>query len=134
VITLVFSAPRSWVSRVIRWLINSPVSHVAVLYLDETMDLHVILEANTCGYSLTAWEVWIRRNQVVRTINVEADLNAGLRTVVRCMGQENAFWRRFGRKACSEVAVKILQAGGCPRVRTAIPESTSPADLLQLLS
>lgn len=155
-VTLLFSTSKGLLSGVIRWVLQSTVSHVAVLYRDQTMDLQVVLEANERGYTLTAYDVWLRRNKLVRSIHVNADLNAGLRAVARSMGEDYDYGGLFGmafvllgrrlkriwsnpfqsRKAlfCSEAAVKILQAGGCADVRNAVPETTSPEDLLQLLS
>jgi len=155
-ITLLFSTSRSPVSRIIRWLTQSTVSHVAVLYRDEALDMQVVLEASTHGYTLTAYEVWLRRNRLVRSITADADLLAGLRKVAHEMGEEYDYGGLFGmvfvllgrrlkrtwhnplqsNRAlfCSEAVVKILQAGGCQRARDVVPETTSPEDLLQLLS
>ena len=147
-----------WVSKLIARCTKAKVSHAYVVFNDpDSFFGNMVFEAAWCGFRSTSRLALTRgTTRIVREIPVDVDPSAAFDVCERWtdtpydyMGLFGEAWvqvgRLFGRRwknpfagahhmFCSEACVYVLAACGDPRVAGLDARSTSPEDLLEVLS
>ena len=152
---ILFSRTNKLVSRTIRLLTRSRISHTAISYLDHVLNQRIVLEADLSGYRLIPLNLFLRENKLVREIEIDHDLSTGLSQIANYLGSSYDFSGLFGgvfvllgkwlgrawknpfqnphAMFCSEAIVIILQNSNYPGSERLVAANTSPADLLIFL-
>jgi hypothetical protein len=76
-----FSTKGGWLSRGIRWITGSRVSHCFVVYRCDVFGQEMVLEASGCGFRIISWRRWDRANRLVALYRLdlpEEDLRGAL--------------------------------------------------------
>jgi len=152
---IVFTASNSWLSRTIRFITRSKVSHVAFVYYDKAFKKEMVLEAISTGFHIRTLERMLEDCVIVESFDLPQEeevlvvLSSWLDTPYDyggLLGQAfvqiaRIFRRRIrnpfaSKKAffCSEIAVSLLQAIKYPGSEILIPENTDPQSLLRFLN
>jgi hypothetical protein len=157
VIRFGFSTSNWWVSRLIRWVTRSRVSHAFILIENEPILGDIVLEAAAIGFRIsTKTMLTSGTTTIFQLVDPVLPLESAVQTAVAWLGERYnyeglfgeawvALWRRFGRRVknplrnsrsmfCSEAVVYILQAAHYPEADALDPQSTSPEDLLVYLN
>lgn len=142
-----FSTTNSWVSRSIRWVTGSSVSHAYIEF--EWLGRPFIMDADWSGVRIVPREKF--RDQVVALIPVQVDLHLAFDFVgdrYDYGGLLGMGWVILGRflkrkwrnpfanaraRFCSEMIVHMLQRAHYPGSGSLDPSTTSPQDLLEFL-
>lgn len=152
-ITIGFSTTDKLISRIIRWATNSPVSHTFVLF--DVYGIPMVLEAAFEETRLKPYAYFTNGNNIVATFDVVCSDEAikmlllNLSTPYDFGGLFGFFFVQVGRFLrqkwhnpwdnrqalfCSELITGWLKAQNYPGSEELEPKSTSPNDLLILLS
>lgn len=148
-----FSTSNNPISRFIRWVTKSQVSHTWLLV--DFLDMPVVLEAGIRGFYPTPASVFWKKNKVVCVSTVDFPLDDGLHAIGKWLGTKYDVAGLIGGMAvvagrwlkrkwnnpvegasalfCSEVVVRMLQAAEFPGADTLDPDDTTPEDLLDFL-
>jgi len=153
-ITVGFSTSSDWISRAIRWITRSRVSH-AWLCL-EWYGMLFIIHATVGGVKVTPRSKWESgHNKIVGEFRPKADVTEGVKHALSFLDEEYdyvgilgyifvVFWKRWFNKkiknilarpnamVCSEFLVHLADKGGIPEWRELDPERTTPKDLLEI--
>jgi len=150
-----FSTTDRILSRFIRWVSGSRVSHAWIVLPDPNFGCDMVLEAHETGFRLVPWDEWIDGEVIIKILPAPCDLSAGLKDIARFIGRPYdvgglfgmaivLIGRRFKKKwknplrstwsvFCSEAVVRILQASDFEPARDLDPETIGPEGLLNLL-
>jgi hypothetical protein len=149
-ITVGFSTTNKLVSRFIRWVTRSPVSHAFIIF-DTPSFGRVVMQAEAWAYEVRPWPLWQQENILVAEFEtIGPDLSPSIMSLApQYLGLKydwrGAFlaglWRWFGRwlrgkfnsphrLMCSEALLRILQHAGYGSVAHFDAEVTSPRRLL----
>lgn len=151
-----FSTTNKWLSRIVRYFTKSKVSHCFLVFMDDTLEREMILEADLKGIIMVPFDQFTRRNKIVAILDPKVDLKPGLLDLIDALGTNydvggliGGAWVSIGRwfrqkwsnpfnnknaLFCSEAIVLALQAVNHPGSETLVPEDTTPQDLLDLLA
>ena len=149
-----FSRQRALVSRLIRWVTRSKVSHAGVVYYDETLGHPMVMHAIASGFQVSPLVVFRQHSEIVATYeakdqpallhairDISLDLGegydykaiAGFFWVILLKRWLRVKWRNPVRDShrmfCSEAVARILQQMPGSGWQ-GDPETTSPEDLL----
>lgn len=147
-----FSTTNAPLSRLIRWLTKSAVSHTWLVYYDEDFGQDMVLEATLTGVRLVPYDVFKRHNKLVTEVRpVTVPLQAGLAEVGRWLGAHYDFggllgmavvllgrslkrrWRNPLRSSramfCSELVAVALKASKYPGTDSWVPSQVDPDTL-----
>ncbi len=155
-ITIGFSTTRLLSSRVIRWATRSSCSHAFIAFDDRSLNMRMVMQAESWGFELRPWDRWIRHNTLVAEFRPTGPpLESALQVIARRLGTKfdyrSAFtiglkslvqsWSRNRftlnlnhspwKLTCSEAVVRFLKHGGYAAVKKSDPETTSPGELLK---
>jgi|SRR5688572_25271971 hypothetical protein len=132
-----FSTTGGWLSRMIRRLTGSKVSHCIVVYRSDVFGQEMVLEACGNGFRMISWRRWDRANKLVALYRVdlpEEKLRAGMQRLADRLGDSYdtpslfgfALHRTFRLKSvpfnsraklvCSEALALFLHWCGLPIV------------------
>lgn len=149
-ITVGFSTTNKLISRVIRWVTRSPVSHAFVIF-DTPSFGRVVMQAEAWAYEVRPWHLWQQQNTLVAEFEPTGpDLAPSIIDLApKYLGRDYdwkaallaGLWRWFGRwlrgrfnnpyrLMCSEATIRILQHAGYSSVGHFDAEVTSPKRLL----
>jgi hypothetical protein len=152
-----FSTCRSClISRLIRWVTQSQVSHTWLLLKEGPLSVPVVLEAVMGqGFRLVPFRVFETGNTIVATIDPVVPIEDGVREALDWLGESYDLRGMFGEAVvmlgrrlhrrwhnpffsshtmfCSEAVVRTLQSAHYPGTSTLNAVSTSPQDLLDFL-
>lgn len=149
---LIGFSTRKWnpLSMLIRWVTGSKFSHAWLLF--DVMGVKQVLEATEWGYRLMSWELFQKKNLIVKTIDPQWDLTPGVKKALTLLGTPYDFFALLGmlfvvigRKLkkrlnnpfantthnlfCSEAVVDVCQWAGMPAMEGLDPERIGPEDL-----
>jgi hypothetical protein len=136
-------------SKLIRWVTRGKSSHAWLRYYDETLQMHMVIQAELEGYETIPWKRWLKKNKLIAAYEpTEVNLTGGLRHIAQYLGADydlrSALWvglkRWFGKKfrralhsptklMCSEAVARALQHAQVECVKDVNPELVSPAEL-----
>lgn len=157
-ITVGFSTSNAIVSKLIRWITRSKVSHAWIAYDDQTLGMRMVMQAEAWGFEVRPLKRWVKENKLVAEfVPVGDDLHSSFHYIAKKLGTKYdyksalltglKFWvnrwfkiiksRSFkapNKLMCSEAVVRFLQHGGYKTVDGLDPELTSPGELLKLIS
>ena len=148
-IQIVFTASHSWVSRAIRWLTHSPVSHVAIGGL-KLAGVEVLLHASLGGVQITHLSRFYANRTLYLAFRVQDDAPHDLPGAVRSLGEHYDYVGLLGHllrlmaaylgwsikrpltsptaMVCSELVARL----GLQSFAMLDPEKTEPKDLLAI--
>jgi len=151
-INVCFSTTDSLISKIVRWITRSEVSHCMITYRDETFDRVMVLEADWFGFSNVPWSVWKRKNTLLERHSIikvdEQKTTISLSKLVDYLGSGydykgiislslRRFLKRFknpfqssSKLFCSESVVMFLEDFG---VVSDDCSSYTPQDVLELV-
>lgn len=150
-----FSKTNHWLSRAIRFVTRSPVSHVFFIFFDPTLGDVFVLEAANTGMVVTPLALFKSKNEIVKVVfpeppipNTIKFLGTRLGTKYDYSGLLGSLWVQIGHwfkqrwhnplassKAlfCSEAVVEALQSVDYPKTRGLDASATTPKDLYEIL-
>ncbi len=64
-ISVVFTTSNSLISRLIRWYLGTPYSHVALIVESESIGRSLVYEANWSGVVFKNMPTWAKKNEVI---------------------------------------------------------------------
>jgi hypothetical protein len=150
--TLIFSTTGKLLSRIIRRLTRSQVSHVAIG--TSMQGVPVIIEATTFGVRIYPRKRWERGKKIVAEARFYPDLSGSIAHAIEHVGDRYDYTnligylvvlpaRWLGRKiknpfaspkalVCSELALHLDHEHRIPEWEGLDPETTTPEDLLRL--
>lgn len=142
-------------SRLIRWVTRSDVSHVCVVDTAGIYGRSLVLEAHEDGFRAVTLSTFLQQNKLIRCYVPATDLSLSVHLLVDSLGRPYDFgglvgclWVLLGRAFnrtwanpwqdqraffCSEALTDFLKKLGHPGFEKAIPSSTTPEDLCTLL-
>lgn len=152
-IVIGFSTTKKIISRIIRWISKSKVSHAWIGFYDETLEMKMVMQAEMTGYEVIPISRWKRKNilkyvftsdslplhdgllYIAKYLGVEYDFLSALKT-----GLKRWFKKLFKRPLqspkklmCSESVTLALQKAGAKCVYNVNTEMISPGELLKLV-
>ena len=157
--SLVFTTSAHWLSRVIRWMTASEVSHVAIgtEIFGEPVLIHSALDGETGrnGCQITPRDRWLADNTLVAEYTVIPDVSANMGSLIKLLCERYdkmgligyvvvIVAKYLGKKmmnplshpskyVCSRYALKLdPEARAIPEWAGLDPEKTTPHDLLLL--
>jgi len=149
-INVCFSTTQGLLSRWIRFVTRSPVSHALLTFHSQTLDKVLVMEATGRGFNIVPWNRWKKSHTLVarfRIIVPEATELEALRDIAKLLGSEydtislfGFFFRRWktrGRNPlddptkliCSEAVARFLSFAGFKEFDSA--GEWTPADIFQ---
>ena len=142
------------VSKIIRFLTKSKVSHSFLVLKESYFEQEFVLEATTEGVRLVPFKKFEHENDVIGVFTPDVPIDAGVRAQVELIGEMydvpgllgSAFvllgrwfkkkWKNPFRSTksqfCSELVTRALQSAKYPGTEDLDPESTTPQDLYEL--
>lgn len=148
-----FSTTRALLSRAIRRLTGSRVSHAFLVYEDVDFQRTMVMEAVGSGFRIVPLDKFARHNEIVRIFTPRHPIDTGLRKAVDWLGEAydarallgmalllalRSLRLRLKRRNflassralfCSEAVARACRASGYPHFHLD-PETTTPQDLL----
>ncbi len=150
-----FSTTDALLSRIVRALTRSKVSHAFLVYFDVDFDRDMVMEAVGAGFRIVPLDKFARHNRIVDVVTPRFPIDEGLRAAVDWLGESydargivgmaillavRALRRRTrgarnllaSRRAlfCSEAVARACRACKYPGFDRD-PETTTPQDLYQ---
>ena len=146
-ITIGFSTTDKLISKIIRWITGSKISHAWIGYYDETLGQRMVLQAEAWGYETRPWTRWIKQNKWVAEFIVPGRDKAklALQNIATFLGVKYDYgaafllgfrrwfgrwiklpYRNPGKLMCTEAVVKFLKIGGYPVADDLDLELTEP--------
>jgi hypothetical protein len=150
-ITVGFSTTKKFMSKLIRWITRSPVSHAWIAFDDETLGMRMVMQAETWGYEIRPWNRWCKENVLVAEFSIVCPrVPESLRWIATFLGTRydyraailSGIWRWVKRwfkgrclndptkLMCSEGVIRMLQDAECAAVLDLDPDATNPKVLL----
>lgn len=145
-----FSYTNTLLSRAIRFLTRSKISHTFLLVGAD------VLEAGSTGFVRIPYIEWQKQNTLVYIIDPIVPLDKGVQCAEKWIGEPYAYgklfgfiWVMIGRRLrrrwhnpiherhalfCSEANTHVIQDSGWPGSEKLDPSATAPQDLLAFLS
>jgi len=158
-ITIGFSTTNKFMSRVIRFVTRAPCSHAWISFYDATLGMKMVMQAEWWGFELRPWKRWQKENTLVAEFGVYGGgYYSSLTDLAKWLGSRYDFksallvgvssWFKYWFKSkfsirpsrtphklmCAESVVRFLQSNDCSAVYDLDPETTSPGELLKVLS
>lgn len=146
---------RNHLSRLIRHMTGSPVSHCWFLIDEPFFGVEMVIEASEFGYRIIPYAGYEKANTIVTLVEPRWPIEDAVRASAAWLGSRYDFAGLFGMGAvlvgrwlrrklknpftsahalfCSEAVVRTLQLAQYPGAGALDPENTSPADLLAFL-
>ncbi len=88
-----FSTTNSWISRTIRWFIESKVSHTYIRFYDEFLGVELIMHADWDGVVIEDAELFEKQNTVIEEFEFEDPrFKASLRKNLRLLRKKYDYW------------------------------------------
>lgn len=150
-IRIVFTTSNRLHSRLIRFFTGSEISHVGVVFHDDTLGMNLVMHATPRGFVVETWKHVLQKRKPVYVYSCNRPLDDALRTLATQLGARydyagvlggavqyifNLLGRRIknpfasARKLwCSEAVVRLMQSAGVMGSARLVPESTSPERL-----
>jgi hypothetical protein len=149
-INICFSTTDGYLSRWIRWVTRSPVSHALLTFYSQTLDKVMVMEATGKGFNLIPWNRWAKKNQLVARFALDVPRDKELEALHRIADKLGAeydtvslfgfFFRRWKKRGanplddptkliCSEAVARFLQEVGIDAFQN--PGEWTPADIFQ---
>lgn len=149
-INICFSTTDGYLSRFIRWVTRSPVSHALLTFYSQTLDKVMVMEATGKGFNLIPWNKWEKKNKLVARFALDIPRDKELEALHRIadkLGDEydtvslfGFFFRRWKKRGanplddptkliCSEAVACFLQEAGIDAFQN--PGEWTPADILE---
>ena len=91
-----FSTGKSLLSRIIRWLTQSSVSHAWLLYFDVDFGCDMVLESTLEGVRIIPYDVFKKNNIIVKVAIPSCNLKQGLAKAGSILGEHYDFTGLFG--------------------------------------
>ena len=157
-ITIGFSTTTRLISRIIRWITGGTVSHAWIAYDDVTLGLRMVMQAEAWSFEVRPWQRWIGENKLIAEFHMMGGMPvSALRKRACDLGMKydwrSGFWsgvsswfRKWtkagfgfrpsstpGKLMCSEAVIRFLRDAGCPCVAGVDEETTSPAELFNIV-
>lgn len=152
-----FSTTNNWVSKIIRKMTHSKVSHAWIYFdNDSFFGFPLVLESTTEGFRIIPYEQFKKANIVVTLVDTKIDISSALVKEAQNLGESYDFigligmffvmigkWFKMKIKNpshnlhsmfCSEAVVRILQQANYPGTKDLDPKNISPEDLYELLN
>jgi len=127
-ITIGFSTTNKLISRFIRWITRSPVSHAWIAFDDHCLQTRLVMQAESWGYEVRPWKRWKRENTLVAEFEPTGPpLEENLVWIAQFLGAKydyrsaiwSGLWRWFGRWVrgkfhtpgklmCAEATIRFL--------------------------
>jgi hypothetical protein len=147
-INVCFSTTQGLLSRWIRWVTRSPVSHAILTFHSQTLDKILVMEATGRGFNVIPWKKWKNENTLVARFKIavpEATELEALRRIATRLGSEydtislfGFFLRRWKKRGsnplddptkliCSEAVAYFLSYAGFEEFASA--GEWTPADI-----
>ena len=144
-----FSTTSAPISRIIRAVTGSRVSHAFLLYWSDDLDQDMVLEATTEGLRIVSWARFQKSSRVLETLPIAWPIAPALRQHADWLGIHYDFAGLVGAAAvvasggrlsnplgfgsdslfCTEFIVRILRAAGHPGAEALKVEGTTPDQL-----
>lgn len=152
-----FSTTSAPLSRLIRRLTRSRVSHAFLVYRDVDFERDMVMEAVGAGFRIVPLDKFARHNTVVRLFTPRHPIDEGLKAAVNWLGEgydtrglfgmalllvarslrlrvrSRNFLARSSALFCSEAVALACRTCGYPGFRFE-PETTTPEDLFAFFS
>lgn len=138
-------------SKIIRWITKSPISHCWILYYDIQFKIEMVLESTTEGFRILPFKTYQKQNDNIVLFNPKFSLTMGLIKAGEKLGTKYDFKGLFGsifpiigrwfkRKwknpfysskelFCSEAVTEIMKDSKYPGSDKFDPSTTNPNDL-----
>jgi len=151
-----FSTSRKLVSRIIRRVTRSKVSHTWLLVSDSFLGVDMVMQATLGGFQMTSYEAFKKHHQIITLLEPNHSLSTGVKQSAQWLGFRYDYAGLFGaafvimgrwfRKKwgnpfndadalfCSEAVVRVLQASGYPGAEVLDASTVTPQDLLAFLT
>jgi hypothetical protein len=148
-----FSTTDALLSRLIRRLTRSRVSHAWLVYRDVDFDREMVMEAVGAGFRIVPLDKFARHNRIVEIVTPRYSIDEGLKAAVDWLGEGYdrrglvgmallLLFRALRRRTrgvrnliaspralfCSEAVARACRASGYPGFERD-PETTTPQDL-----
>jgi len=155
-ITIGFSTSNRILSKIIRFITRSKVSHAWIAFDDTTLNMRMVLQAEAWGFEVRPWERWCHENTLVgEFIPVGNDLTQAFVFISKYLGTKYDYdsaaivgffdllkkWFKVkftispnenpSKLMCSEAVIRFLQYADYVVVRYLNPETTSPGGLYE---
>ena len=146
-----FSTTNRFLSKVIRWITRSKVSHTWLLYYDDDFDCDMVMEATIEGFRLIPFESFKVKNIAIELFTPKHSLAAGFKAAGKKLGSKYDVKGLFGAivpiigkwfsrkwhnpfhssKAlfCSEAMVDVMKDSSYPGWESFEPEDINPQAL-----
>jgi len=146
-----FSTTNRFLSKVIRWITRSKVSHTWLLYYDDDFDCDMVMEATIEGFRLIPFNAFKEKNVAIELFTPKYSLAAGFKMAGKKLGTKYDVKGLFGavvpiigkwfsrkwhnpfrsKKAlfCSEAMVGIMKDSNYPGWDLLEPEDINPQGL-----
>jgi hypothetical protein len=152
-----FSTTNGWLSRLVRRMTRSRVSHAFLVYFDVDFERDMVMEAVGAGFRVVPLDKFARHNTIVRIFTPRHRIEGGLKAAVDWLGDVYDAPGLFGMFLlllarslrirfrtgnllgksralfCSEAVVRACRAAGYPGFPFD-PETTTPEDLFAFFS
>lgn len=152
-----FSTTNGWLSRLVRRMTRSRVSHAFLVYWDVDFGREMVMEAVGAGFRVVPLDKFARHNSLVRIFTPRHPIDAGLKAAVDWLGDlydapglAGMFLLLLARSLrirlrtrnvlgtsralfCSEAVARACRAAGYPGFPFD-PETTTPEDLFAFFS
>jgi len=151
-----FSTSNRLVSRVIRLVTKSKVSHVWLLVSDSFLGTDMVMHATMGGFQMLGYEAFKKTHKVVAILDLQHPVDEGIRKAIPLLGFGYDYTGLFGagfviigrwlkrkwknpfqapsKLFCSEIVTFVLQEGGLPGSESLDQSGSNPEILLDLLS
>jgi MYXO-CTERM domain-containing protein len=82
-----FSTTDAILSRLVRWLTRSQVSHAFLVYFDVDFDREMVMEAVGAGFRIVPLDKFATHNRIVEIVTPRHSIDEGLRAAVEWLGE-----------------------------------------------
>lgn len=82
-----FSTTDALLSRLVRWLTRSEVSHAFLVYFDVDFDRDMVMEAAGAGFRIVPLDKFARHNRIVEIVTPRHPIDEGLKAAVDWLGE-----------------------------------------------
>ena len=149
-IRIIFSTSSSWLSKLIRWVTRSKVSHASICVIAQGLPI-LVLQSTVGGVQAMSRTRWNRGNRVIKEFR--SKIPVSLEHACRLLGERYDYvgligyipvllGRWLGKKVknplaspralvCAEFVLHLSQ-GQIPEWKGLDPEGTTPEDLLEV--
>lgn len=151
-----FSTTNMWLSRFIRWLTKSKVSHTWLTFTDATLQRQMVMEASFWGFRVVTMAEFKKDSTVIAIIPPKVPLDTATVAAADWLGDYYdfeglvgagvvSFWYTWFKRRikspfhsgtalfCSESVVKVLQTANYPGAAALDALAITPEQLLEFL-